>query len=351
MGYWGTARTKKKKKLLWKFRLVRVGVGIWIRFFLSFCRTWDWSRDPDFITDKMSIARPTDNSDGPHRDPLVFLRSWVVVVVLECRDFFVTLDFIVTNASCVCIICIRLTFHTITMKYTVNGRSNTGANAYGQESRNRGRFTQGLKSNGMRLRWAGTETLEKIGRRERHEGIIKHMLKVTMMEHHVIRKNQRSQYAIIAQMIKNDRMRKGDFFFFFFPMCLSEDSSTISFTRWRGRVETTRSAHITQDTTTEFGFKVRLRMWMQKVSDRIFYGRRYVAAIIRKTKSLDKEGLLITCGRIVLNVRILFRICLQNLEWQSIVFQWLRNVSDSWERTSSKRSELIQLVFLILTVL
>ena len=72
-----------------------------------------------------------------------------------------------------------------------------------RELHNRGRFCTRVKSNGVHLRQAGTAAPEHIGRGERHDGIIKNMMKAAIKYHHLLGKDQMEHCAIIAQIIKN----------------------------------------------------------------------------------------------------------------------------------------------------
>ena len=73
------------------------------------------------------------------------------------------------------------------------------------------RCLRGLLANGVAIRQAALEVPEHIGRAERHQGILKGVLKRIVKEHHCIGKDQIKLALTVALEAKNDTVRRDGF--------------------------------------------------------------------------------------------------------------------------------------------
>ena len=131
--------------------------------------------------------------------PLVYAFNFDVII-----DVFYNQDMAGDTYGWLSMVCNGTTYHVIALVCEGNGNPKSSKCLHKFESRwtgwagfpayvttdrglhNRGAFAKGLIANGVRLRTAGLEAPEQIGRGERHGGIIKGLMKSVIKHHHVV---------------------------------------------------------------------------------------------------------------------------------------------------------------------
>ena len=156
-----------------------------------------------------------------------------------------------------------------------------------EEGGGRGAFAKGLSSNGVLHRQAGVEAPEQIGRGERQGGVWKMGMKAIVKAHHVVGKWKMKLAADVNTAVKNEFVKKGGVAaaqwvlgkYPRVPGAQLEENEYGQLGALQGQV----------DPATEWGLRALYRLTAMKAFVKFDCGRRYAAAMLRKSTPLPSK--------------------------------------------------------------
>ena len=152
---------------------------------------------------------------------------------------------------------------------------------------NRGAFARGLLANGVVIRQAALEVPEHIGRAERHQGILKGVLKRIVKEHHCIGKDQMKLALAVALETKNDTVRRDGFSPSQWVLAKypRRPGSMLEEAEW-GQLGVLEAQ---LDSTTAFGLKANMRFTAQRYFVHLDCGRRLRESQLRRARHVPGD--------------------------------------------------------------
>ena len=152
---------------------------------------------------------------------------------------------------------------------------------------NRGAFSRGLQANGVVIRQAALEVPEHIGRAERHQGILKGVLKRIVKEHHCTGKDQMKLALTVALETKNDTVRRDGFSPSQWVLAKypRRPGSLLEEAEW-GQLGVLEAQC---DATTAFGQKAAMRFTAQRYFVHMDCGRRFRESQLRKARHIPGD--------------------------------------------------------------